>query len=79
VGVTRTGGGFSGRVVGPGGAVVGSPFAAFLNKVTTKTVVHSLIDLVMSDCSVMFRTASVPQQKLELDLATALRRVPTRS
>ena len=73
-GATQTGGGFSGTGFGLG-AVIGPQFAGFLNKVTTQMVAHSLIHLVMQDSSVMFRTASVPQQKLELDLAPALRRV----
>ena len=77
-GATHTGGGFSGT--GPGlGAVVGPHFAGFLNKVTTQTVAHCLIHLVMQGTSVMFRTASVPQQKLELALAPVLRRFPARS
>jgi hypothetical protein len=73
-GATQTGGGFSGTGFGLG-AVVGPQFAGFLNKVTTQMVAHSLIHLVMQDSSVMFRTASVPQQRLELDLAPALKRV----
>ena len=78
-GAERTGDDFSGRLFGPGGdGVVGPYFAAFLKKVTTRTVVHSRISLVMRDSSAMFSTASVPQQKLELDLAPALRRVAAR-
>ena len=73
-GATQTGGGFSGTGFGLG-AVIGPQFAGFLNKVTTQMVAHSLIHLVMQDSSVMFRTASVPQQRLELDLAPALKRV----
>jgi hypothetical protein len=38
-------------------------------------VAHALITLVMRESSVMFRTSSVSQRKLELDLAPALRRV----
>jgi hypothetical protein len=73
-GATQTGGGFSGTGFGLG-AVVGPQFAGFLNKVTTQMVAHSLIHVVMQESSVMFRTVSVSQQRLELDLAPALRRL----
>ena len=76
-GATQTGGGVTGTGFGLG-TVVAPHFADFLNKVTTQTVAHSLINLVMSDSSVMFRTASVSQQKLELDLAPVLMRFPAR-
>ena len=77
-GATQTGGGFGTSGRGLGG-VVGPQLAEFLNKVTTQTVARSLIHLVMQGTSVLLRTASVPQQKLELDLAPALRRLPARS
>jgi hypothetical protein len=77
-GATQTGGGFGTSGRGLGG-VVGPQLAEFLNKVTTQTVAHSLIHLVMQGTSVLLRTASVPQQKLELDLAPVLRRLPARS
>ena len=77
-GATQTAGGFAGTGFGPG-RVVAPYFADFLTKVTTQTVAHSLINLVMRESSVMFRTASVSQQKLELDLASCLRRFPARS
>jgi hypothetical protein len=77
-GATQTGGGFTGTVFGLG-TVVPPHFADFLNKATTQTVAHSLINLVMRESSVMFRTASVSQQKLELDLASVIRRFPARS
>jgi len=73
-GATQTGGGFDTSGRGLGG-VVGPQLAEFLNKVTTQTVAHSLVHLVMQGASVMFRTASVPQQRLEADLAPAVRRV----
>jgi hypothetical protein len=53
-------------------------FEGFLNRMTTQTAAHSLINLVMQDSSVMFRTLSGSQQKLGLDLAPALRRVGAR-
>ncbi len=74
-GTTQTGGGFTATGFGLG-TVVAPHFADFLNKVTTQTVVHSLVHLVMRESSVLFRTASVSQQKLELDLASVLRRFP---
>jgi hypothetical protein len=76
-GATKTGGVSSG-LLSPTTGVVGPYFAGFLNKVSTRTVVHSLINVVLRDSSVMFRTASVSQQKLELDLAPALRRLAVR-
>jgi hypothetical protein len=77
-GATQTGGGFGGSGFGLG-TVIGLHFGEFLNKVTTQMVAHALISVVMRESSVMFRTASVSQQKLELDLAPALRRVAPRS
>jgi len=76
-GATRTSGGFAGSGFGFG-AVFGEQFEGFLDRMTTQTVAHSLINLVMQDSSVMFRTLSVSQQKLELDLAPALRRFAAR-
>lgn len=72
-GTTETGGGIPEKFFGP----LGLGYSRFLNKVTTRTVVHSLISLVMRDGSVRFR-AAVPQQKLELDLAPALERLAAR-
>ncbi len=77
-GAKQTGGGFAGTGFGLG-TVVAPHFADFLNKVTTQTVAHSLINLVMRESSVMFQTASVSQEKLERDLASVLRRFPARS
>jgi len=66
----------------PGGLgpnlVLGPLLTSFLNTVTTKTIVYSLISLVMRDSSVMFR-AAVPQHILELELAPALKRIAARS
>jgi hypothetical protein len=73
-GATQIGGGFARTGFGLG-TVVAPNFAGFLNKVTTKTVAHSIINLVMRDSTVMFRTAAVSQQKLELDLAPFLKRL----
>jgi hypothetical protein len=77
-GATQTGGGFATSGRGLGG-VVGPQLAEFLNKVTTQTVAHSLVHLVMQGTSVMFRTASVPQQRLELDLAPIVGRLGARA
>ena len=66
-GATRSGDDFPGTPFGPGHDAVGTYFSGFLNRLTTKTVFHSLINLVMHDSSVMFRTASVPQKRLEID------------
>jgi hypothetical protein len=66
-GETRAADSFSATGIGLG-AAVGPHLAGFLNKLTTRTVAYSLIDLVMRDGSVLFRTSSVPQQRLELDL-----------
>jgi len=76
-GATQTAGGSTGTGFGLG-TVVAPHFADFLNKVTTQTVAHSLINLVMRESSVMFRTASASQQKLELDLGPVLKRFPAR-
>jgi hypothetical protein len=76
-GATRANGGFAGISFGFG-AVFGEQFEGFLNRMTTQTAAHSLINLVMQDSSVMFRTLSGSQQKLGLDLAPALRRVGAR-
>ena len=77
-GAIQTGGGFTGTGFGLG-TVAAPHFAGFLNKMTTQTVAHSLINLVMRESSVMFRTASVSQQRLEPDLASVLKRFPARS
>ncbi len=78
-GATRTVGEFPATLFGPDrDRAVGASFAGFLDRLTAKPVAYSLINLVVRDGSVMFRTASVPQAKLGTDLAPALRRVAAR-
>jgi hypothetical protein len=74
---TQTGGALTRTGFGLG-TVVAPQFADLLNKVTTQTVAHSLINLVMRESAVVFLTASISQRELELDMAFVLGPFPAR-
>jgi len=74
-GAYQKGGGFSGGGFGIGGFIVGAASAMALNKLTTKTEIHSQIHVLSSQGEIVLYTNVGTPQDLEVALADARTRI----